>query len=125
MDIVARTECVTPLLMVIPMKPLEAHRSENGTDTGDVILSGGTEIVIFTGISDNPIVSGGGVLVNFGGTVSGAQVSASGVLVNLSGTVSSTIVSSGGVLLNGNAANNTIGARAGFSWTEAPRAIPP
>ena len=56
--------------------------SVTGTDSGDVILSGGTEIVFnlfgATASSLNPILSGG--FLCDGGFVSGAQVSSGGIL---------------------------------------------
>src|SRR6516164_11356218 len=75
--------------------------SVSSTDTNDVILSGGTEIVfaIFgTASSINPTLSGG-VLFD-GGVVSGAQISSGGILFD-GGIANNTIVSAGGTMFVG------------------------
>jgi fibronectin-binding autotransporter adhesin len=76
--------------------------SVTGTDNGDIILSGGTEIVspLPAGTSINPILSGG-VLFD-GNVVSGAQVSSGGVLFD-GKTANNTIVSAGGTMFVGTA----------------------
>src|SRR5215475_4364429 len=78
--------------------------SVTGTNSGDVILSGGTEVVFNafggTASSLNPILSGG-VLFD-GAFVSGAQISSGGVLFD-GKTASNTIVSAGGTMFVGTA----------------------
>jgi hypothetical protein len=79
-------------------------QSVTGTDTNDIILSGGAEIVFnpfgAPASSMNPTLSGG-VLFD-GGVVSGAQISSGGVLFD-GDIANNTIVSAGGTMLVGTA----------------------
>jgi autotransporter passenger strand-loop-strand repeat protein len=74
--------------------------SNGTTDTGDSIVSGGTEIVSSGGTTDSVTVSAGGTLeVLSGGTVSGATISSGGTLEFVSGASDSALtVLSGGTL---------------------------
>jgi hypothetical protein len=65
------------------------------SDSGDIVLSGGTETVAPLGVSREPILDGGSLFD--GGFVTHAQVSAGGTLFD-TGAANHTTLSSGGVI---------------------------
>jgi autotransporter passenger strand-loop-strand repeat protein len=68
-------------------------------DTGDIISSGGTEIVLSSGITSNAtIYSGGDVVVSSGGTDLGGTISSGGYEIVSSGGVLSSATIDGGTL---------------------------
>jgi len=110
--------------------------SQGQSDTGDIILSGGTETVVAGGISRNPILDGG--LLFDSGFVGRAQVSAGGTLfddtianhttvssggvmyIDPTGKARRSVIDNGGTVYDGGAMNRTIVNSGGVLYVGGP-----